>query len=44
MTPGIYAEEWNGRDTRGDAVASGVYFYRIHAGSRIITKKMVFLK
>ena len=26
---GQYAEIWNGRNTRGDLVANGVYFYRI---------------
>jgi len=26
---GQYAEIWNGRNTRGDIVANGVYFYRI---------------
>ena len=44
MTPGIYTEEWNGRDARGEGVASGVYFYRLRAGDRAITKKMVYLK
>jgi hypothetical protein len=44
MTPGVYKEQWDGRDTQGDIVASGVYFYRLHAGERALTKKMVFLK
>jgi flagellar hook assembly protein FlgD len=35
---------WNGRDERGAAVSSGVYFYRLSASGRQITKKMVLLK
>ena len=35
---------WDGRDDEGAIVSSGVYFYRLHAGERILTKKMVLLK
>ncbi len=35
---------WNGRDARGQSASSGVYFYRLTAGSRNLTKKMVMLK
>ncbi len=44
MTPGVYSEEWNGRDAKGQVVASGIYIYRLKAGGRTLTKKMVFLK
>ena len=30
---GQYAEIWNGRNTRGDIVANGVYFYRVDLAS-----------
>ncbi len=39
-----YEIEWDGKDNRGEAVASGVYFYRLQAGKRVQTKKMMVLK
>ncbi|HBZ01963.1 MAG TPA: hypothetical protein DEO84_11660 [candidate division Zixibacteria bacterium] len=35
---------WDGKDTAGKAVSSGVYFYRIDAGSFQASKKMMMLK
>lgn len=35
---------WNGRDEKGEGVASGIYFYRIEAGPNTVTNRMVLLK
>ena len=42
--PGRYKFTWNGRDTDGNEVSSGIYFYRIKAGEYIETRKMMMLK
>lgn len=36
--------EWDGVDRDGQQVASGVYFYRLQAGSFMETRRMVLLK
>ncbi len=43
--PGSYTAQWDGRNDRGAAVSSGIYFYRIKAGDEFVsTRKMVLLK
>ncbi len=44
MQAGRYQIEWNGRDERGRAVTSGVYFYRLTAGKQTSAKKMILLR
>jgi hypothetical protein len=41
---GYYSVTWDGRDDRGREVPSGVYFYRLIAGTFSGTKKMVLMK
>jgi beta-glucanase (GH16 family) len=41
---GRYELTWDGRDQRGQVVASGVYFYRLDAGGFSETRRMVLLK
>lgn len=41
---GSYSLTWNGRDDHGSPVSSGVYFYRITAGSFQDVRKMTLLK
>ena len=43
-TGGDYVVLWDGRDKKGKAVSSGIYFYRLSAGSSSAVKKMVLLK
>ena len=40
---GFYRIQWNGRDDSGNAVPSGIYFYRLDVGEFSQTKKMILL-
>ncbi len=44
QTSGIKQVEWDGRAEGGDRVASGVYFYRLTAGTFEQTRKMVLIQ
>ena len=35
---------WDGRDDRGQAVASGVYFYRLTASHGVVTRRMTLIR
>jgi serine protease AprX len=42
--PGEYEVIWDGKDDRGEEVASGIYFYQLVTENNRITRKMVLLK
>lgn len=39
---GLHNILWDGRNSSGQKVANGVYFYRLHAGGESQVKKMIF--
>ncbi len=43
LTAGAHERAWNGRDSRSFAVPSGVYFVRLVAGDRALTRKILRL-
>ena len=43
-TTGNHNVVWNGVDSRGKGLTSGVYFYKIKSGKFTSTKKMILLK
>lgn len=44
LAAGQHTINWDSRDDAGQAVASGVYFYRLEAGDHTMTRKMMLLK
>nr|MBN2276202.1 S8 family peptidase [candidate division Zixibacteria bacterium] len=44
LAAGSYRVEWNGTDFDDNPVASGIYFYRMTAGEKVLTRKMMLLK
>jgi hypothetical protein len=44
LDAGEHLLRWDGRDAAGRAISSGVYFYRLAAGGRVITRRLVALR
>jgi len=44
LTAGLHRASWDGRDVRGNTVASGVYFCRLSAGGTSVMRKATLLK
>jgi len=42
--PGSYEVRWDGRDSYGNEVGSGAYFYRLKAGNMVKVRKMLLLR
>ncbi|GAB4363588.1 MAG: hypothetical protein Kow0042_01590 [Calditrichia bacterium] len=44
LPAGLYTLHWDGTDDAGHPVASGVYLYRLQAGSYTVVRKMLLLR
>ncbi len=44
QTKGNYTVTWDGKDNDQNALASGVYFYRLESGENVVTKRMVLMR
>ncbi|MFH2055350.1 MAG: S8 family serine peptidase [bacterium] len=44
LPAGVHRFDWNGRDSHGQAVASGVYFFMLSDGDTKLTRKSLYLK
>jgi hypothetical protein len=44
LSPGSYQVEWNGKDSAGQPVSSGIYSYRLHSGNYSETRKMILMR
>ena len=44
LPAGEHSIIWNGKDSNGNRVGSGIYFYKLKAGDYTSTKKMILLK
>ena len=41
---GVYNANWDGKNTLGEMVSSGIYYYSIISNDYVETKSMVYLK
>jgi flagellar hook assembly protein FlgD len=41
---GVHNVVWDGRDARGLELTSGVYLYRLEAGTQVAIEKMILAK
>lgn len=44
QSPGAYQVRWDGRNTLGQALPSGIYFYRLQAGEFVQIRKMTLVQ
>ena len=42
--PGIFSARWNGKDTKGFTVSTGIYFANLQAGNAVYVNKILFVK
>ena len=41
---GNHSITWNAKDFKGNAISAGVYLYKLEAGGKAFTEKMVYMK
>jgi hypothetical protein len=44
QSAGRHHVRWNAKDARGNGISAGVYLYRLEAGGKVFTEKMIFMK
>ena len=44
ISPGFYNLKWNGNDSNGNGMPTGVYFIQVRSGKHIDTQKMILIK
>jgi len=44
LSAGMHQIQWNGRDDRGDEVASGLYLYRVRVGDFLATRRLLLVR
>jgi flagellar hook assembly protein FlgD len=44
LAPGYYRLSWDGRNERGQAVSSGVYFITASAGDIVSSRKVILVR
>jgi len=44
FSQGIHAVEWDGTDQQGNVVPTGIYFYKLEAGTYPQVRKLTFIK
>ncbi len=44
LNPGKHSITWDGRDMNGALVPSGMYFYHVNAGNRVLNKRMIVVR
>lgn len=43
-TAGINTAQWDGMNNEGERIGSGIYFYRLRAKNKVLTRKLVLIK
>ena len=44
LSNGFHQVDWNGKNSNGQNVGSGIYFYTIEAGNTIISNKIILIR